>query len=669
MQRRPPALPIFIATLAAFVLRIWDLNGAQLRWDEGWSIAHASLPLGDILRITAQDVHPPLYYLVLSLWQSASGMSPFSARYLSVMTGVLAIPLMYLCASVLTGRRRAAVLSAVAMACLPLAVYYGAVTRMYAFVPALLLLAMWGALKLEQPAVALTLLPTRLMSPLRPTLALAIGSAGAMYTLYHSVWALAALAMYCAFRALLRLSARMLPTVALAPARRQALGIGLALLLYTPWLLYGVPRLLGRAADEATRNTNQQVSIGYFIQIGLRDLLMTQPIGDVGLWSVAAVIVAGIVFARLRKHGQWLKIAGLTLSMIALTLLGVAFAARQWAFNARMLIAATPPLALLLGWALSELQTVDWRGVRSVSGFAPAATALQQSRPWLLRYAPALLACALLLIVYWPVATRFVYEKSLEVFDLYSTTAYRTMIAPRAQPNDRVIFNVLSPAGFYTSQRQAQDPGWTYALTWDPVREPAADWQARVTQAAQSHDRLWLVLYRGLARNSNNGDLRGWMDSTFYPAWSVWGEEEVYYGLYGVAQGPLQPAKTAAWGDLVLTDARVAGTVRAGGVIPIALTWRLRAPARRDYKVFVHVTRLDGFAIGQHDAGPLNDLRPFTTLNAGEDVRDNHGVALSDNERGELRVVVGLYDPVTRQRVLSDSGEDAIEIARVRIAP
>ena len=228
---------------------------------------------------------------------------------------------------------------------------------------------------------------------------------------------------------------------------------------------------------------------------------------------------------------------------------------------------------------------------------------------------------------------------------------------------------MLSPAGFYTSQRQPGDPGWTYALTWDPVREPAADWQTRLQLASRSHDRLWLVLYRGLAHNSNNGNLRGWMDSTFYPAWSAWGEEEVYYGLYGVAQDPLQPAKTAAWGDIVLADARVAGSVRAGGVVPVALTWRLRAPARHDYKVFVHVTRLDGFAIGQHDAGPLNDLRPFTTLTAGEDVRDNHGVALSTGERGELRVVIGLYDPVTQQRVLSDGGEDAIEIARVRIAP
>lgn len=406
MQRRLPALPIFIATLAAFVLRIWDLNGAQLRWDEGWSIAHATLPLGDILRITAQDVHPPLYYLVLSLWQSAAGVSPFAARYLSVLAGVLAIPLTYICASVLTGQRRAAMFSSVVMACLPLAVYYGAVTRMYAFVPAHLLLSMWGALKLQQPAVGLTFLPTRQTLPLRPVLALAIGGAGAMYTLYHSVWALAALALYCAFQAFVRLNARMLRPVALAPARRQALGFGLALLLYAPWLLYGVPRLLSRAADEAARNSNQQLSIGYFVQLGVRDLLMTQPIGDVGVWVIAVVIVAGIVFARLHRHGQWLKIAGLTLSMIVLTLLGVAFAARQWAFNARMLIAATPPLALLLGWALSELQTLDWRA----AGFAFARMPAPRSRPWLVRHAPALLACTVLVLSFWPVATRFVYE-------------------------------------------------------------------------------------------------------------------------------------------------------------------------------------------------------------------------------------------------------------------
>lgn len=667
MQRRIPALLIVIATLAAFVLRIWDLNGVQLRWDEGWSIAHAALPPGDILRVTAQDVHPPLYYLILSLWQSVAGLSPFSARYLSVLAGVLAIPAAYICARVLTGQHRAAVYTAIAMTCLPLAVYYSAVTRMYAFAPVFLLLAMWGALKLQQPAARLTLLATRPTVPMRPVLALAIGSAGAMYTLYHSVWALAALALFGAFHAFARLNSRMLRPVALAPARWQAFGIGLALLCYLPWLVYGVPPLLRRAANEASSNTNQQLSIGYFLRLGVGDLLMTQPIGDIGVWVVAAVVMTGIVFARLRKHGLWLRIAGLTMGMIALTLIGVAIAARQWAFNARMLIAATPPLALLIGWALSELQTLDWRAAKATTGFASASMPVARGRPWVLQHAPALLASAALIGTFWPVATRFVYEKSLEVFDPYSTTAYRAMIAPRAQPNDRVIFNVLSPAGFYASQRRPGDPGWTYALTWDPVREPSADWQARVQQASRAHDRLWLVLYRGLARNSNNGDLRGWMDSMFYPAWSAWGEEEVYYGLYGVALEPLQPAKTAAWGDIVLADARVAGTVRAGGVIPVALTWRLRAPVRRDYKVFVHITRLDGFAVGQHDAGPLNDLRPFTTLSADENVRDNHGVALSTDERGELRVVIGLYDPLTQQRLQSDSGADTIEIARVRI--
>ncbi len=64
---------VLIATLLGFALRL-PLNGViPPRWDEGWSIAHASLGIGDILTITAADVHPPLYYLLLGCVANAVG--------------------------------------------------------------------------------------------------------------------------------------------------------------------------------------------------------------------------------------------------------------------------------------------------------------------------------------------------------------------------------------------------------------------------------------------------------------------------------------------------------------------------------------------------------------------------------------------------------------------
>jgi hypothetical protein len=280
---------------------------------------------------------------------------------------------------------------------------------------------------------------------------------------------------------------------------------------------------------------------------------------------------------------------------------------------------------------------------------------------------PALSLGLALLIVYWPTSTQFVYAKTLEVFDPYNPHTYHQHIAPRARRGDLVFFNVLSPAGFYALERQAHDPPWSYALTWDPVIEPRLRWEQRISQAAEDHDRLWIVLYRGLA--GANGDLRGWMDSNFYPAYAAWGEEEVFYGLYGVMREEMATGKVAGgrWGAIVLEEAQVPRSVAAGAVAPIRLTWRAEAAIAKNYKVFVHATRPDGFVIAQHDAQPLNDLRPMTSWTPGEPVRDNHGLALPADHRGPLQIKVGLYDPDTGERLRTADGMDAIVLASVMV--
>ena len=59
---------LLLLVLVGFALRLHAIDDIPLRWDEGWSIALAVLPVSEILRLTALDVHPPLYYLSLKPW-------------------------------------------------------------------------------------------------------------------------------------------------------------------------------------------------------------------------------------------------------------------------------------------------------------------------------------------------------------------------------------------------------------------------------------------------------------------------------------------------------------------------------------------------------------------------------------------------------------------------
>ena len=203
--------------------------------------------------------------------------------------------------------------------------------------------------------------------------------------------------------------------------------------------------------------------------------------------------------------------------------------------------------------------------------------------------------------VYFSASTSAVYQKTLEVFDPYNPHTYLQHITPQARPSDLVFFNVLSPAGFYALDRRPNDPAWSYALTWDPVIEPVARWQNRIAQAAQTHQRLWVVLYRGLT--GRNGDLRGWLDTHYYPASAEWGEEGVFYGLYGVARAPLTQVSglPLRWKapdfDLQLVRAELPTSVQAGDVLPVELVWRAGIALKQNDKIFVHAVDAQGNVI------------------------------------------------------------------------
>ena len=128
---RPPA--ILWIVLLALGLRLARLAFQPLWWDEGWSLYFATTDVGAMLNLTAVDIHPPLYYLLLHLWTLLLGPSPLAVRLLSVLVGTATVPLLYA-----TGRRllgeRGGLLAALLLAISPFHVYYSQEVRMYGLV-------------------------------------------------------------------------------------------------------------------------------------------------------------------------------------------------------------------------------------------------------------------------------------------------------------------------------------------------------------------------------------------------------------------------------------------------------------------------------------------------------------------------------------------------------
>ena len=86
---------LFTITFLAALLRLHGISADGLSSDEAFSWRMVGYPWGELLHRAAGDVHPPLYYLLLKPWLGLVGDTPLALRGLSVVFGVLVVPLVY----------------------------------------------------------------------------------------------------------------------------------------------------------------------------------------------------------------------------------------------------------------------------------------------------------------------------------------------------------------------------------------------------------------------------------------------------------------------------------------------------------------------------------------------------------------------------------------------
>jgi 4-amino-4-deoxy-L-arabinose transferase-like glycosyltransferase len=92
--------------------------------------------------------------------------------------------------------------------------------------------------------------------------------------------------------------------------------------------------------------------------------------------------------------------------------------------------------------------------------------------------------------------------------------------------------------------------------------------------------------------------------------------------------------------------------VAAGSAPELTLYWKaLEGASSGDYTVFTHILAPDGHLVGQHDGPPAEGARPTPGWLPGEFVVDRHAMAFREAYAGPARVAVGLYDPITMERV------------------
>ena len=136
----PVGLPLLV--LLSLFIRSRELH-AGFWIDEGISVGIAHEHWTSIPHLLRQDGSPPLYYLLLGIWVRLFGDSESATHTLSLVFGLLCVPLAFFAGRAIFGRTTG-IVCAILAALDPFLTYYAQETRMYELEAMLSLIVAWS---------------------------------------------------------------------------------------------------------------------------------------------------------------------------------------------------------------------------------------------------------------------------------------------------------------------------------------------------------------------------------------------------------------------------------------------------------------------------------------------------------------------------------------------
>lgn len=597
-----------------FALRLHRLDFHALWWDEGITVYFAPLDPVAMARAAAvfEDLNPPAYRLAVGLWMRLVGPMPFSVRYVSLICGLLVVPLVWT-----VGRRTvgpgAAAIGATLAATGPALIYYSQEAKGYTFVA----LAVWLAhafwLNLSRSGNL-----TRPREWLRrQAIAYAATITAALAAHYIAIFNAAADGLWALLSAWLRRDRGRLLVV-------WTLSLALALsvvLAYAEALLHETATGL-----EHTSEGYFARSLPAYIGIVAKELASSPVVSPAGIFAAIGLALLGLGGA-LSSEGH-AKGRGLVVVWLLVPLaLGYLFQRVYPFFFPRFLLYIVPALYLLAGAGLIALR----RRIR-------AAGALM----------------ALILIVLNLASLNPIYTRPDNPDEDYRPLIAH--LAPLTRPGDVVLYAYVWQVGYLQSYLPGNN------LVFELIHYAPDSYKPdlidpELSLIAREHARIWHLGYGGRSDDPTNL-VAHWLKTHLLRAeLHTFGKTELaLYVRPDATSPPLSgegPVERATFGPAIALDyTPISVTVRPGDVVGVPFTWRALASPGMRYAVFVHVRDADGYPLIQNDGDPVNGDHPTDLWRPGDVIADPHILLVrADMPPGRYPVFVGLYDRDTGTRV------------------
>lgn len=614
-------LPIIVLLLAAS-WRLHDLEAQSLWNDEGTALRVAQRDVPDLLDATAQDIHPPGYYLALKAWISVAGESEFGLRSLSAFYGIIAVAATYAMAARLYARS-AGILAALMVAVNAFAVFYSQEARMYAQLAMLAVLSMW-----------LLVLLTQSQRPLRILILLTGVNVLGLYTHYTYPFTMIVQGLFFLWY-WLRNRRHLLPYV---------VANAVTIVLFLPWLPTAYDQITTWPAANSEATLTEQIET---IAIHLTFGNTAQDIQLLDFGWLAVLMVALVLPDYYRQPPKHTWRVALPVAWILVVCGGFLLSGSYRETNLKFLLPAQIALAIIIGRSVYYLWDIG-----AFSGALP------------LRIVPRLMAAA---------AAFFLFSANLtfleDIYGRFQRDNYRDLAAyidANQDADDAVILN--APGQFDAFSYYYDDVERVYPLPRGLGGDDEAT-RRETLDILNRHGGIFVAFW-GEGERDPNDVVRTTLNENAYEVFSRW-YGDVRLVQYAVLAPPPDVAEVEtniAFGeDIRLLGYALTGEPEAGEAIGVTLFWQTDAVLRTRYKVFVQLLDDDGRLVSQHDSEPNNNRSLTIDWQPGQIISDNHGLPIpAGTAAGTYQIIVGVYPlDAPEQRLMLEDGTTFLNVAKL----
>lgn len=315
--------------LFAAIFGVMIFANGSLRLDEAQSLFQTNRDISGMLYLVGQDVHVPLYHILLHYWQMIFGNDIFTARMLSLIFFLLTIPSVYVLGKYVFSRR-VGLFAALLVTISPFLNWYGSEARMYSMLAFLTVIHELAFMKLFKEG-----------KPVHWIWFTLTAIAG-IYTHYFFAFVLLCdIVFYLLYRK---------DFASKKTVRKFIVSALLVIASIAPWLYY--VKQLGTASNtqphlsEPTSidlfNTYSQFIFGF--QVDALNTII------VSLWPIVVLLAFfGLQRKKTTKETLFFVIAA---TVPVLAAFAISITIRPF-YQSRYLIAALPALLIILSWLIS----------------------------------------------------------------------------------------------------------------------------------------------------------------------------------------------------------------------------------------------------------------------------------------------------------------------------